>query len=1686
MAERADGDLVAGKKRRAQDADKGAGPWPPTAVSAGPAFVPKVRLGKRYQATIPPLQSASDGAATTARARRADDDDDENDDGDIEMDPSSVSASPSIPHQVYSMAALKGDKHVDKYIKFATSLCNGYMHGTVHATTANALSYLHRHGNDPVSAACHLYAAHGFAMLPEPRATDDANAKKSQKAKIQEWMVRALTVIGHDVIDDTSVREMQELVRSCPPSEAESKELYVLKATLQRVDDWQQACVDLGGRKCTVADIQALLYTAKDLRCVLSERDVLSARVAAFEDAKSSLFKTMYDRPKGRKMVKIDLRTLKELLGHVQQYAIHFGQEDTLERIISDAEDLEAQISSLLAMEKVSVPAIRDILARVEGVPVDLQSIVEPLKSKMVSAQKWLERARKCIPPTKRQSSRNMQEAGRSKMDLSTVHDLVKNAPIDDQSSEMQEMEDLLAYADEWSSRVQSAIADANVATISVDALRELLDEGHDMPVVMEQTSHLAAIIEGREWVDEATQALAEKSSLDRLRHIIKDAQKLRKRMHPTSRELWKPSVEAEMLVCIEQADAWLSELHELLGSATCARLFAGESSRVKGPKHTVATKPSVAAVQAKLSEATSLRVDVSAYIEPLEGLLGKCAELEALCAASLDTTDGDQAFQKALAALEALDAFACYVAKTDDLRAAVVTSRDWLTRVRAICNAKQVSGRRLTKRSSTSGNDHGVSADVLMALQAQCDSLVYRFPDDEAALAAEMAASVTWQARVQDWFTDSVPSLLAACDTLRSMDTQYVAARRASWDRLQLRIAAAPSSPLQAAVSNAAEMTEENQDMEDKVDVRCDATPVPMIAHTTELPSLDSSIVVDIVRILSGTRQKESSDAATSTVDWRPIADAIETGLGYIAALETRVKDDEPEVETSDAEKDAVHIVEAAAARALELLGQSNASIATTEASMLQALVKALDWFSDARAVIQGENVHTLTKIVETGSALMASSSLPSSHLWNASLFWPLPLLETQRTDTQAWITSLESRLNSNAFPLQDVETAIAQADALQADDRVLWVELKKTKMWLLKAKKTLKPRISTSTRMPLHAASALVEDGSKLKVIATAWRHLHTHVVQASAWEERLKASGLDAGHAKVAVLVDLLHEYTTGRFLVDFDMHRDVLVSATEQYCICRQPYDGLMIGCDLCDDWFHDTCIGLSKEKAEKVEDYVCPSCGLLQELKHLLDGIDGSTKQLFELEDKAHEKAFSVAMRKVKKEERDVDKAHVAVMELQAQVTAIGQHVQYLEKMHEETPPKYLPSIALPFPQHPSPTGMQPLYKASSYAAPMLRSPYHNHASGSSMSSLPPLQPLPSIMAKTNGLPPLLVDHHSSMYHHHSHHPPHHHPPHHPPPPHHAPIQSKPMDAAPSASGTTPQEIELTRFKMEHYKLKQLAAEAEVTLEKGKERAVAARGGIETLISNRDVLLPQAQAWWRMACAHLASLVTEKEAFDLKQLRVVASMCEPYKATFTSVALMQKVLVTIPWTVEAVSLLHGHPKPAYEGLDRVLSESSHDPKALSALRGVLTRMDAWVSKTKKIVAKLVNTGKKLENAKIQVVLNEYMKLPLTCPWGARLQSFMADVAEWEASGATPVLMPTLSITPPSSPVATAPKRKAKPSSGSNPKRVKCEDDVSKRSKAKAAKAKKAESAKCGDDDAHMSDVAEAPPPPPSAP
>lgn len=47
----------------------------------------------------------------------------------------------------------------------------------------------------------------------------------------------------------------------------------------------------------------------------------------------------------------------------------------------------------------------------------------------------------------------------------------------------------------------------------------------------------------------------------------------------------------------------------------------------------------------------------------------------------------------------------------------------------------------------------------------------------------------------------------------------------------------------------------------------------------------------------------------------------------------------------------------------------------------------------------------------------------------------------------------------------------------------------------------------------------------------------------------------------------------------------------------FCICRQPYDArrFMIGCDMCNDWFHARCVNITVAEAERIKNFVCPPC-----------------------------------------------------------------------------------------------------------------------------------------------------------------------------------------------------------------------------------------------------------------------------------------------------------------------------------------------------------------------------------------------------------------------------------------------------------------------------------------------------------
>ena len=58
-------------------------------------------------------------------------------------------------------------------------------------------------------------------------------------------------------------------------------------------------------------------------------------------------------------------------------------------------------------------------------------------------------------------------------------------------------------------------------------------------------------------------------------------------------------------------------------------------------------------------------------------------------------------------------------------------------------------------------------------------------------------------------------------------------------------------------------------------------------------------------------------------------------------------------------------------------------------------------------------------------------------------------------------------------------------------------------------------------------------------------------------------------------------------------------DVLLPLAEEpevYCICNGIDDGsFMLCCDICDEWFHGKCVGISESSGSKLERYICKTC-----------------------------------------------------------------------------------------------------------------------------------------------------------------------------------------------------------------------------------------------------------------------------------------------------------------------------------------------------------------------------------------------------------------------------------------------------------------------------------------------------------
>ncbi|KAI9911834.1 hypothetical protein PsorP6_009381 [Peronosclerospora sorghi] len=1308
------------------------------------------RVGKRYQATIPELLTTAADAAELLDKKQA-----------LQQPRARY-----IPGRAQELGL-----ELDKYLKLARSLREGATFDTQEQVMTLALQHLHRFDYNPTDAACSLYARHSME-LPRAAAGGSQTVTKSME-EVKQWILAFYRCMRYTTIDENVLETMCDLHERAKDNAdiIPATEAGVLARLVARILEWRKQCEEVKSKKVDRARLLQLLYQAEDMQVILPERQAVVSRLQAFDTALTQLKDALENTgsSKRRQNKKVELTELNKLFNAVMAPQLIFPEEDRFRETVDEAKVLKSTIDNMLANGKVSLPIVRDVLAKVELIPVNFEVEVEQFQIKLLSAQTWLAKARKCMP--NRRATRQAGGGVTKKMHLDAIRALIDDAPCEN-SAEMFEMQDLLECADDWAVKVNEAIDGG--ADVTLDRLKEILEEAKDIPVIMDEQKFLEAEIDAREWCTTAASKLASRTSIEKIEELIKQANSIRERIHPKKQARWKPQIERDIHAAMDQARKWIHELRENLGVTAFDKLYATLSSYIPSSHSSKsssaaqidrAKKKSMDTISKLIDKSQALEIDVSSYTTPLNDLLLKGVEAQAEASAILmsigylsgtnpsddtgimevDTMPrelGDLAQASSL--LERVDAFPFTFEEGLSLASIVEGDKNWAARVRECIPPRQSRKKRLSNDS--------FSPDQLHELLKESKRLRFLFRDELRILSKELNDLTSWRAKAREIIDGKVSaSIGAVIDRLRSFDLLVYgklqkAKTKLRADNSMLDVpehesrestdtqASSVQSVKEETQSNGCAMdvdaegssqsqspTQGSKQERVKPETACvengsarrdaEAAAVPaanatrIAATSMEGGGLRVDSILTHVRMESGCMEKSTTEedkkkAGESRTEkhGRDLLQLVlrmaEESFEAVNSLELREAQARQTVEELVLAGDQGEITENITDESVRALNgwkqqllavQKESDLLSVEAPEQQALsliISLLEWLQGSRSIFYDELL-PLRELVVKGNEiatklneLKAKNVIEPTTLANLEqMLWPLPYLRAHENVVLEWTARVHKCVANKHAQVSELQALLDNGSGLlleQGTFKIVMDEAKKARIWLSKLKKRLRVLMTKGIgRMSINAARALVDEGEDIAIDLPVFDYLKEHLELANDWEKRVLASGIETGQARIATLLALLNEYECARLVIDLDMHRDVLKSATERYCICRQPFDGLMIGCDHCDDWFHDSCIGMSKEKVEKVEHYTCPSCTIVHELAAVLSQVKVESERgnLWDMDEyaKTFERLQASAFRKVKREEKTVERTEMLLYSCTSQMNQLRARIDDMER-----------------------------------------------------------------------------------------------------------------------------------------------------------------------------------------------------------------------------------------------------------------------------------------------------------------------------------------------------------------------------------------------------------------------------------
>ena len=841
---------------------------------------------------------------------------------------------------------------------------------------------------------------------------------------------------------------------------------------------------------------------------------------------------------------KSTLMELQSLLSSIHSCPVKLVERDRLVEHLIHAEKWISRCHHAIDSQNRNLKDLASLASEAESIPIDLSSHVAKLADAITTAQDWMTRVRKAVP----RSSKTRKGKGEDNVDLATLKSLLTEGSSSGESgttTALSNVADIVVRAEEWLSRAKVALEKRS--EVETDELKIFLREVDDIPVAMVEITMIQVEIESRAWSDRMRTLLG--GWVPAMAVVMKKGE---------GGERGKVIGERKILTIAVKDMMTQQTLDDIVGEAEGIRSMLPPGPIRDG--HVIVLE----------KDALHLRELVGTWMKNVDQYLSPSSHSPLIDLVEHVRIGKDYPID--------------FEGRIEGLGKKIIDAEEWITKAKGMLQIVDGHLKRTRQRAEAgevSWTHAAVAAEEELAvgmLEIPSLKILQTTVSEIRSIGISTEEEATMSRHVKD-----VQSWL---DRAKKM-----------LPKMQRKKA---SNYVKPSMSDFIQTCDESRNLA----VPCTDVVLSLCAEMdnsktwlSEAASLLRASDVAMAKAMSSMAATAPNSAPNSALNSDPR------------------RDDDPQMD----------VVREFYEQYVDLKKRADASLAVSspEENLLLLRIETAEWAESAdTALTQSSSDHfpldVALRLKKEGEHLVeVDQKFSDPKLWpkDAPLGadgggWRMGTHERllQRiVDAYKSGKELTSLIQTNMGAIKGVKSGCVASTLIELEgllSRTSGGQCVDTKLLNLFRQRVRKAKLCHDVAQKVclkwnHELPSIeqvqksLDQAASLSLILPAQEKMQIAFDAATSWEKKLRESGIETGQAPVDLLKSLLAESKS--IQIDLSAHVSVLEQATKEYCMCKAPSDGWMIGCESCDDWFHGRCIGLKEE--DNVEDYVCPRCSI---------------------------------------------------------------------------------------------------------------------------------------------------------------------------------------------------------------------------------------------------------------------------------------------------------------------------------------------------------------------------------------------------------------------------------------------------------------------------------------------------------